>query len=107
MSTVHETTVDLTTVVRQLETLAVELRGSHRQRIPEVSAACDALTCAAVLLRTQQDGPDGAATHADHATHTDLLYDAVALARSTVEAAKYACRERMGSRRGAPATRSE
>lgn len=93
MGAVHEKTVDLATVVQHLETLALELRGSHR-RVPEVSAACDALTCAAVLLRTQQDAPDG------HATQADLLYDAVALARSAVEATKYACRERMGSRPG-------
>ncbi|CAM3715171.1 hypothetical protein [Nocardiopsis rhodophaea] len=95
MGAVHETTVDLTTVVQHLEWLALELRDSHRQRMPaEISAACDALTCAAVLLRTQQDVPDG------HAAHTDLLYDAVAFARSTVETTKMACRERRGSRRG-------
>ncbi|MGW1893545.1 hypothetical protein ACWCP6_25345 [Streptomyces sp. NPDC002004] len=98
MSAVHETAVELTTVVQQLERLALELRDSRRLRIPaEVSAACDALSCAAVLLRTQQDSPDG------HATHTDLLHDAVALARSTVEATKFACRERMGSGAGARA----
>lgn len=90
MSTVHEPTVDLAAVVGYLEGLALELRASRRWRIPEVSAACDALTCAAVLLRTQQDGSD---------SDSDLLYDAIALARSTVEATKFAARERLGSHR--------
>lgn len=91
--------MDLTTVARDLERLASELRAPRLRRIPpEVSAACDALSCAAVLLRTQQDDPDG------DATRSELLYDAVALARSAVEATKVACRERTGTRaRGAGA----
>jgi hypothetical protein len=91
MSTVYESTADLTLVVEHLETLAMELRAARSWRIPEVSAACDALACAAVLLRTQQDSPDS------HAEHADLLLDAIALARSTVEATKFAARERAGS----------
>ncbi|MFI6403218.1 hypothetical protein [Streptomyces sp. NPDC050548] len=88
-----ETAADLTAVVPHLERLALELRDAGSRRIPaEVSAACDALACAAVLLRTQQGVPDG------HLTHTALLHDAMALARSAVEATKYACRARTGSR---------
>ncbi|WP_327419589.1 hypothetical protein [Streptomyces sp. NBC_01233] len=95
MRVVQETT-DLTTVVQDLERLALELRDPGRKRIPaEISAACDALTCAAHLLRTHQEFMDG------NDTRTDLLYDSVALARSMVEATKYVCRERMGSRQGA------
>lgn len=90
MSAVHDTVVDLSTVIHHLEGLALELRDANR-RIPEVNAACDALTCAAVLLRTQHGAMDGQAL-------TDLLHDAVGLARSTVEGTKYACRERMGVR---------
>ncbi|MER5296161.1 MULTISPECIES: hypothetical protein [Streptomyces] len=93
MSAVHETAVELTTVVQHLEKLAWELRDSSRRRIPaEVSAACDALNCAALLLRTHQDVADG------HTARMDLLYEAVALARSTVEATKMACREHAGAR---------
>lgn len=89
-------TTDLAAVAQDLERLALELRDAGRRRIPaEVSAASDALTCAAYLLRARQDASDG------HPARTDLLHDAVALARSTVEATKYACRERMGARRGA------
>lgn len=91
MSTVYESTADLTSVAQHLETLAMELRATRSWRIPEISAACDALACAAALLRTQQDSPD------NHAKHTDLLLDAIALARSTVEATKFAARERAGS----------
>ncbi|MFH8409812.1 hypothetical protein ACH4FX_34290 [Streptomyces sp. NPDC018019] len=95
MSTVQETTVDLTTVVRDLERLASELRAPRLRRIPpEISAACDALSCAAVLLRTQQHVPGG------DAMRRELLFDAVALARSTVEATKVACRERARARAG-------
>ncbi|MFJ4202012.1 hypothetical protein ACIP2Y_20570 [Streptomyces sviceus] len=95
MSTVHETTVDLTTVVRDLEKLAAELRAPRLRRIPpEISAACDALSCAAVLLRTRQHVPGG------DAMRGELLFDAIALARSTVEATKVACRERAGARVG-------
>lgn len=90
MSTVHESTTDLAAVVQYLERLALEFRSSDRWRIPEVSAACDALACAAVLLRTQQDSPDG------HLTHIELLRDALASARSAVEATKFAARERVG-----------
>jgi hypothetical protein len=89
---VPEKVADLTTVVRDLERLAGELGGGSR-RVPEVSAACDALTCAAVLLRTQQDDPD---------SKTELLYDAIALARSAVEATKFACREHLGARPPGP-----
>ncbi|MFD4736162.1 hypothetical protein ACFY7Y_16325 [Streptomyces virginiae] len=93
MGAVHEATADLTTVVRQLEELARELRAPRLPRIPpEISAASDALTCAAALLRARQDATDG------EATRTDLLYDAVALARSAVESAKAACREPTGTR---------
>ncbi|MEU3914327.1 MULTISPECIES: hypothetical protein [unclassified Streptomyces] len=93
MGAVHEATADLTTVVRHLEDLARELRDPRRPSIPpEVSAASDALTCAAVLLRARQDPADG------DLTRTDLLYDAVALARSAVESAKTACRARTGTR---------
>ncbi|HKN54631.1 MAG TPA: hypothetical protein VJX66_19175 [Amycolatopsis sp.] len=88
MSTVHESAVDLPAVVQDLERLSLELRAEHRWRIPEVSGACDALACAAVLLRTQGDGENP----------TDLLYDAIALARSTVETTKFAARERTGDR---------
>jgi hypothetical protein len=91
MSTVHESTVDITAVVQHLERLALELRASRRWRIPEVSAACDALACAAVLLRTQQDSPGS------QPSDTELLRDAIALARSAVEATKFAARERIGS----------
>ncbi|MFE7650706.1 hypothetical protein [Streptomyces phaeoluteigriseus] len=88
MSAVHETTADLATIVRDLERLALELRAPRLRRIPPaISAACDALTCAAVLLRAQQNFPEG------DATRTALLHDAVALARSTVETTKIACRE--------------
>jgi len=90
MSTVHESTADLAMVVQYLERLALELRSSDRWRIPEVSAASDALACAAVLLHTQQDSPDG------HLTHIELLRDALALARSAVEVTKFAARERVG-----------
>ncbi|MFJ2743740.1 hypothetical protein ACIO3O_29285 [Streptomyces sp. NPDC087440] len=94
-SSVSETAVDLTTVVQQLEWLEGQLRAPRRLRIPaEVSAACDALACAAVLLRArQQDGAD------DRAEPMVLLHDAMALARSTVEATKYACRARTGQPR--------
>ncbi|MEU0007610.1 hypothetical protein ABZ079_25845 [Streptomyces sp. NPDC006314] len=89
-------TTDLAAVARDLESLALELRDAGRRRIPaEVSAASDALICAAYLLRARQDVSDG------RPARTDLLHDAVALARSTVEATKYACRERMGARRDA------
>ncbi|SDI12387.1 hypothetical protein SAMN05192558_101536 [Actinokineospora alba] len=93
MSTAHEAAADFASAVELLENLAVELRGSRGWRVPEVSAACDALTCAAALLRTQQDSVDG-----DH-SHTELLHDAIGLARSTVEATKWAARERIGSHR--------
>jgi hypothetical protein len=93
MGAVHAATADLTTVIQHLERLAARLRGSGGL-VPEVSAACDALTCAAVLLRTQDVG-------CSHSTHTELLYDAIALARSTVESTKFACWERAGSRPGA------
>ncbi|MGW1680855.1 hypothetical protein [Saccharopolyspora sp. NPDC002376] len=88
MSTVHETTADLTAIIDHLERLVLEIRASGRWRIPEISAACDALACAAALLRTQQDG---------NLAHAPLLHDAIALARSTVEATKFAARERIGS----------
>ncbi|GAU68935.1 hypothetical protein SSP35_09_01790 [Streptomyces sp. NBRC 110611] len=94
MRTGPETTVDLAAVVQQLEALAGELRDASRRLTPEVSAACDALGCAAVLLRSQQGAADG------DAARSDLLYDAVAMARSAVESAKFACRARMGSRAG-------
>jgi hypothetical protein len=87
MSAVHETAVDLPMVVRHLEALAAELLGGSPRPIPEISAACDALACAAVLLRTQQGGGDG---------DMGLWHDAIALARSAVEATKFACRERAG-----------
>ncbi|MGW8380582.1 hypothetical protein [Streptomyces sp. ODS28] len=97
MSTVHDTAVDLTTVIHHLEGLASGLREAHR-RVPEVNAACDALTCAAVLLRTQHGSTGGQA-------HTELLHDAVGLARATVEGTKYACRDRMGTRQAAEGRR--
>lgn len=97
MSIIHESTEDLATqdlaaVIHQLEMLDRQLRTSPRWRVPEVWAACDALACAAALLRTQQDSPVG------HADDTALLHDAIALARSTVEATKFAARERIGPR---------
>lgn len=97
MSIVHESTEDLATqdlaaVVQQLEMLDRQLRTSPRWRVPEVWAACDALACAAALLRTQQDSPVGRTADAS------LLHDAIALARSTVEATKFAARERIGAR---------
>jgi len=93
VSTLRETTADLATAVEYLERLVLELGGSRRWRVPEISAACDALTCAAVLLRTQQERTGGRPAESD-----DLLHEAIALARSTVEAAKFAARERIGSR---------
>ncbi|MFI6044547.1 hypothetical protein ACIA8C_23170 [Nocardia sp. NPDC051321] len=97
MSIIHESTEDLatqdfTTVIHQLELLDRQLRSSPRWRVPEVWAACDALACAAALLRTQQSSPVGPAGDAT------LLQDAIALARSTVEATKFAARERIGTR---------
>jgi hypothetical protein len=89
---VPEKVTDLAAVVRDLERLAGELGGASR-RVPEVSAACDAVTCAAVLLRTQQGNPE---------SKTELLYDAIALARSAVEATKFACREHLGARPPGP-----
>jgi hypothetical protein len=99
MSALHETTAGLATIVRDLERLALELRAPHMRRIPPtISAACDALTCAAALLRAQQEPRDG------DATRTDLLRDAVAMARSTVETTKMACREHRGPGSEASAT---
>jgi hypothetical protein len=86
--------VDLATVPDELERLAATLLGSG-QRVPEISAACDALACAAVLLRTQRHLTAGDAGHAD------LLHESLGLARSVVETTKYACRARTGARREA------
>lgn len=86
----REPTADLAAIAEYLDRLAGELRSSSRWRVPEISAAGEAVACAAVLLRTQQAGPNG------HSPHTDLLRDAIALARSTVETAKYAAREHYG-----------
>ena len=91
MSTAHESAADIAVVVQYLERLTLELRVAGRWYIPEFSAASDALACAALLLRTQHDRPDG------HHAHIDLLRDAVSLARSAVEGAKFAVRERVGS----------
>ncbi|MEU6758162.1 hypothetical protein AB0892_07190 [Streptomyces sp. NPDC005409] len=99
MRAVHETAVDLTTVVPYLEMLASELRNSRLPRTTaELSAASDALTCAALLLRTQQAAPEG--------NTTELLLEAMAVARSTVESTKYACRARVGSRAGVDGARA-
>jgi hypothetical protein len=92
VSAAHESTADFAAVVQYLERLSQELRGSRRWHVPEFSAASDALACAAVLLRTQHDGLDG------RLAHIDLLRDAIGLARSAVEGAKFAARERVGSR---------
>ncbi|MBQ0826569.1 hypothetical protein [Streptomyces tagetis] len=89
-------TTDLTAVARELERLALELCDGERRRLPaELSAAGDALVCAALLLRARQGASDGTPVR------PELLHDAVALARSTVETAKYACREHPGTRLGA------
>ncbi|MET7641809.1 hypothetical protein [Streptomyces sp. NPDC005438] len=91
MSIGHEKPEGLPTLTQHLETLATRLRHSD-QRVPEISAARDALTCAALLLRTQQH-------HEDATLHTDLLHEAVGVARSVVETTKYACRARTGIHR--------
>jgi hypothetical protein len=88
MSTIHEQPAGLPTVTEHLATLAGRLRHSDL-RVPEVSAAHDAITCAAFLLRTQQDRDDAT-------DHMDLLHEAIGLARSVVETTKYACRARAG-----------
>ena len=80
-------------VVEYLDKLAVDLRATPRRGVAEVSAASDALACAAALLRTQEIGT------AAGPAHLDLVREAIALARSTVEAAKYAARERFGTHR--------
>lgn len=97
MSTVHEQPADLATVPGHLETLAAALRRSDR-RVPEISAACDALACAAVLLRTQPQLTAGETGKPEETAHADLLYEALGLGRSIVETTKYACRARMGAR---------
>lgn len=73
--------------VHQLQRLAHELRNSPMHHEPDIFATCEALECAATLLRARQPGPDPRQT-------AKLLHDAVALARSTVEAAKYTARDR-------------
>ncbi|WP_197321884.1 hypothetical protein [Saccharomonospora sp. NB11] len=84
---------ELAEVVEYLDKLAVDLRSSPRRGEAEVSAASDALACAAALLRTQ--GAEVAAG----ASRLDLVREAIALARSTLETAKYAARERFGTHR--------
>ncbi|WP_320775619.1 hypothetical protein [Streptomyces sp. CRN 30] len=91
-TTVAQGTAGLAATVRDLEELAQELRAPRARRVPPaISAASDALTCAALLLRAQQDTPGTDVTRAD------LLHDALALARSTVETVKIACREHRGT----------
>lgn len=69
--------------VHQLQRLAHELRSSPMQHEPDIFATCEAIECAATLLRARQPDTDPRPT-------ATLLHDAIALARSTVEAAKYA-----------------
>ena len=92
MSARGERNVDLAVTVRRLEELSGELRASAQWRVPEISAASDALACAAVLLSTQRDRLDGAGSHLDR------LREAIGLARSVVETSKFAAWEKAGSR---------
>lgn len=73
-------------LVQKLGCLAAELRRSSKAGHATVWAAGEALECAQTLLRAYGMDTDRIAT-------ATLLREAVALARSTVEGAKYAARE--------------
>ena len=70
----------------RLEALAHDLRGSPHGDEPDLWAAGEALRCAAALLRSRAPTVPTQQVPA-------LLHDAVALARSSVEATKFALRE--------------
>jgi hypothetical protein len=78
--------VQLDDSVHLLHELAGELLNSPIRHDPDIFATCEAIECAATLLRARQADTDS------RQTAVELLRDAVALARSTVEATKYTVR---------------